>query len=241
MTGDALDIRTVSAISELTDVGDVLQEVWGTTAPLVNVELLTAIAHSGGYVAGAFDGHRMVGASVGFLADHHGERALHSHVTGVIDAMRHGGIGQAIKLHQRAWAAERSLDWITWTFDPLVRRNAWFNIAVLGADVADYLPAFYGTMTDTINAGDESDRLLMHWDLDPAPRSEPRDAIDHLTDADVTLVPTPADIVELRRTDLDAVARWRSRTREALIAAITAGRPVIGFTRGGDYVIGSAP
>ena len=97
--------------------------------------MLTAIAHSGGYVAGAFDGTRMVGASVGFLADHHGDQALHSHITGVVDPMRHAGVGRAIKLHQRRWAAERELRSITWTFDPLVRRNAWFNIAVLGADV----------------------------------------------------------------------------------------------------------
>ena len=237
MTGDALDIRTLSAISELTDVGDVLQEVWGTTAPLVNVELLTAIAHSGGYVAGAFDGHRMVGASVGFLADHHGERALHSHVTGVIDAMRHGGIGQAIKLHQRAWAAERSLDWITWTFDPLVRRNAWFNIAVLGADVDAYLPSFYGTMTDAINVGDESDRLLMAWDVTAPVLVTPRDGSGAVTSL---LVSTPLDVVELRRTDPFAVNRWRAETREALTSALDAGHRVHGFTREGAYVIGSS-
>ena len=237
MTGDALDIRTVSAISDLTDVGDVLQEVWGTTAPLVNVELLTAIAHSGGYVAGAFDGHRMVGASVGFLADHHGERALHSHVTGVIDAMRHGGIGQAIKLHQRAWAAERSLDWITWTFDPLVRRNAWFNIAVLGADVDAYLPSFYGTMTDAINVGDESDRLLMAWDVTAPVLVTPRDGCGAVTSL---LVSTPLDVVELRRTDPFAVNRWRAETREALTSALDAGHRVHGFTREGAYVIGSS-
>ena len=237
MTGDELDIRTVSAISELTDLGDVLQEVWGTTAPLVNVELLTAIAHSGGYVAGAFDGHRMVGASVGFLADHHGERALHSHVTGVIDAMRHGGTGQAIKLHQRAWAAERSLDWITWTFDPLVRRNAWFNIAVLGADVDAYLPSFYGTMTDAINVGDESDRLLMAWDVTAPVPIAPRDGSGAATSL---LVSTPPDVVELRRTDPSAVNRWRAETREALTSALDAGHRVHGFTREGAYVIGSS-
>ena len=237
MTGDGLDIRTVSAISELTDVGDVLQEVWGAAAPLVNVELLAAIAHSGGYVAGAFDGHRMVGASVGFLADHHGERALHSHVTGVLDAMRHSGIGQAIKLHQRAWAAERRLDWITWTFDPLVRRNAWFNIAVLGADVDAYLPSFYGTMNDAINVGDESDRLLMAWYVTAPVPIAPRDG-SHVDTS--LLVPTPPDIVELRRTDPSAVSRWRVETREALTSVLDAGHRVHGFTREGAYVIGSS-
>ena len=236
MTADSVQIRTVSEISELTEVGNVLQQVWGTSVPLVNVELLAAIAHSGGYVAGAFDGHRMVGASVGFLADHHGERALHSHVTGVVDAMRHGGIGQAVKLHQRAWAADHELDWITWTFDPLVRRNAWFNIAILGADVDAYLPSFYGTMTDAINVGDESDRLMMAWDVtDPLPCG-PRDGSGA---ASPLLVPTPPDIVELRRRDPLAVGRWRAETRWALIGALDAGHRVLGFTRDGAYVIGS--
>ena len=236
MTADSVEIRTVSEISELTEVGNVLQQVWGTSVPLVNVELLAAIAHSGGYVAGAFDGYRMVGASVGFLADHHGELALHSHVTGVVDAMRHGGIGQAVKLHQRAWAADHELDWITWTFDPLVRRNAWFNIAILGADVDAYLPSFYGTMTDSINVGDESDRLMMAWHVTAPVPVAPRDG----NDVDTTLlVPTPPDIVELRRTDPSEVGRWRAETRKALIGALDAGHRVLGFTRDGAYVIGS--
>jgi predicted GNAT superfamily acetyltransferase len=212
-----------------------MQRVWGTRAPLVNVELLTAISHSGGYVAAAFADDRMVGASVGFLADHHGDAALHSHITGVVDSMRHAGIGRAIKLHQRAWAAERRLRWITWTFDPLVRRNAWFNIAVLGADVDAYLPSFYGEMTDAINAGDESDRLLMAWDVTAPVPTRPRQGDDV---PDPILVPTPADVVELRRTDPQSVAAWRSETREALTRALAAGRHVVGFTRDGSYVIG---
>jgi predicted GNAT superfamily acetyltransferase len=238
VTAGSIEIRTVSAISELTDVGDLLQEVWGAAAPLVSAELLAAIAHSGGYVAGAFDGHRLVGASVGFLADHHGERALHSHVTGVIDARRHGGVGQAIKLHQRAWAADHDVAWITWTFDPLVRRNAWFNIAVLGADVDAYIPSFYGTMSDAINVGDESDRLVMAWDVTAPVPVTPRDGSDAECSS---LVPTPADIVELRRSDPTSVGRWRAETREALIRALDTGRRIVGFTRDGNYVIGEHP
>ena len=68
-----------------------------------------------------------------------------------------------MKLHQRAWAADHGLAWVTWTFDPLVRRNAWFNIGVLGAEVHEYLVDFYGPIDDSINAGDESDRLLVAW------------------------------------------------------------------------------
>lgn len=236
MTDPSISVRSLSTRREFDEHGVLMQEVWGTSTPLVNVEMLTALAHSGGYVSAAFADDRMVGASVGFLADHHGELALHSHVTGVVASMRHAGIGRTIKLHQRAWAAERGLRWITWTFDPLVRRNAWFNIAVLGADVDAYLPSFYGEMTDAINAGDESDRLLMAWDVTAPVPTRPREG-DGVTDP--ILVPTPADVVELRRTDPHAVATWRSETRAALTGALAAGRRVLGFTRDGSYVIGS--
>jgi predicted GNAT superfamily acetyltransferase len=238
VSSPSIEVRSISTRSEFDEHGALMQDVWGTSTPLVNVELLTALAHSGGYVAAAFADDRMVGASVGFLADHHGEPALHSHVTGVVASVRHAGIGRAIKLHQRAWAAERRLRWITWTFDPLVRRNAWFNIAVLGADVDAYLPSFYGEMTDAINAGDESDRLLMAWDVTAPLPTVPRQGDDV---ADPILVPTPDDVVELRRSDPQAVAMWRSTTRAALTSALEAGGRVVGFTRDGAYVIGSAP
>ncbi len=202
-----IDVRTITSRSEFDDHDALMQSVWGVPAPLVTIEMLTAISHSGGYVAGAFDRDRMVGASVGFLADHHGELALHSHITGVVDSMRHAGIGRAMKLHQRMWAAERGLRWITWTFDPLVRRNAWFNIAILGADVEAYLPSFYGPMTDAINAGDESDRLLLAWNVQAPIPAHPREGSGT---ADAVLVPTPSDIVELRRSDPAESSRWRT-------------------------------
>src|SRR5437763_17197337 len=53
-----------------------------------------------------------------------------------------------------------------WTTDPLIRRNAYFNLAKLGAEAPQYLVDFYGEMRDAFNAGDESDRLLIRWRLD---------------------------------------------------------------------------
>ena len=75
------------------------------------------------------------------------------------------GIGRALKAHQREWAFAREVGTITWTFDPLIARNAHFNLAVLGARVTDYLVDHYGDMGDAINSGDESDRLHVAWHL----------------------------------------------------------------------------
>ena len=151
---------------DMVAVVEVFDSVWGSTPPVVTVELLTAVAHGGGYVAlaRAADG-RPVGASLGLLARHDDAPALHSHVTGLVEDVRGTGVGRALKLHQRDWAAAHGLDRIVWTFDPLVRRNAWFNLEVLGAEAREYLPSFYGTMSDAINAGDRSDRLLVVWDV----------------------------------------------------------------------------
>jgi predicted GNAT superfamily acetyltransferase len=233
-----VQVRLRRTPAELASVNAVFEQTWGTSAK-IPLELLIAVAHSGGYVAAAFRDDAVVGASVGLLARHLDRPALHSHVTAVVPTLRHAGIGSMIKQHQRTWAVARGIEWITWTFDPLVRRNAWFNISILGVEVHEYLPAFYGTMTDAINAGDESDRLHVAWDMRSDLSAAPRDGTR--LDESVTLVPTPADIVELRRTDPAAVARWRADTRLALTAALDDGRAILGFTRDGNYVIGARP
>jgi predicted GNAT superfamily acetyltransferase len=226
---DGIEIRNLHLRNELAAASEVLQQVWGSATPLVAVELLRAIEHSGGYVAGAYDHDRMVGASFGWLARHADQPALHSHVTGILPGLRHAGVGRAIKHHQRSWAAERGLEWITWTFDPLVRVNAWFNIGVLGAEVAAYLENFYGEMTDSLNANDESDRLVAAWRVSGGcPPSE---------GGRRTEVPTPPDIVSLRRTDPAEAQRWRVDVRSALKSALTEGGRIADFTREGAYII----
>ena len=98
--------------------------------------------------AAAYADEQVVGGSLGFLGRHDGPAVAaqprHRHPARASAAP---ALGRAMKLHQRAWAADHGLAWVTWTFDPLVRRNAWFNIAVLGAEVHEYLVDFYGPMT----------------------------------------------------------------------------------------------
>ena len=227
-----LDIRTLESASEMQAIVTVFSQVWGSATPLVGVELLRAVSHCGGYVAAAFDtAGNVLGASFGFLARHRGAPALHSHVTGVLPGVQHSGIGRAMKNHQRQWAADQGLEWVTWTFDPLVRRNAWFNIEVLHAEVAEYLVDFYGPMTDSVNRRDETDRLVVAW-----PTAETDDARPVTTGATVE-VATPEDIVVLRRTDPAEAHRWRLTIREELGGRLDAGWAVVGFTREGCYLL----
>jgi predicted GNAT superfamily acetyltransferase len=50
-------------------------------------------------------------------------------------------------------------------------------------------------------------------------------------------VPTPEDIVVLRRTDPEAARAWRFRVRGDLGAALEGGAQVVGFTRTGEYLV----
>jgi len=226
--GSGVVVRHLDQLDELRQIDALFGTVWGPGIPTIGVELLRALSHEGGYVAGAFREETLVGASVGFLGQHHGRLSLHSHATGVSPRARGLNVGRALKSHQREWAAERGVELITWTFDPLVRRNAWFNIGRLGALPVDYLVDFYGPMSDAINAGDASDRLLMAWEVSPTP------PITRPADDDCLLIPTPEDIESLRITDPVAARTWR--LREELLDPVSRQR-VVGFTREGDYVV----
>jgi predicted GNAT superfamily acetyltransferase len=235
---DDIEIKVVATPADLRRLVVLLNQVWGTVTPLVGVELLRALGHTGGYVAAAYSENRMVGGSLGFLGRHNGELVLHSHVTGILPGVRKTGLGRQMKLHQRTWAAEQGLDTIIWTFDPLVRRNAWFNIAVLGARVDSYLVDFYGQMADSVNGRDPSDRLLVAWSTSgPLPSADSMPPVPPGTIA----VPTPDDIVVLRRTDPADASAWRLRLREELGVPLTQGGEVVGFTRDGDYLVRPVP
>jgi predicted GNAT superfamily acetyltransferase len=247
-----VSIRAISEIADLESAFALFDEIWHPAPdnPPVTVEIMRALATEGGYVAGAFEADRLVGASIGFCGPPR-ERTLHSHIAGVSEAARGRSVGRALKLHQRAWALERGIGYITWTFDPLVRRNAWFNLVRLGARPVRYLEDFYGGMTDEINAADLSDRLLVSWDLEgspvaPAPVGDGLVALSAAADgfpdatgswAPVLLVGLPEDVETLRRASPDAARAWRLAVRETLGSLMAAGAQVVGFDKDGGYVV----
>ena len=165
-------IGELASMAELRLAHRLAAEIWGSAAdsPPITAELGRAIGHAGGYLSGAWQADaasgepdRLIGVCVGFLGR---DQSLHSHLCGVDPSARGHQIGYALKLHQRAWALRAGLAEITWTFDPLIRRNAFINLTKLGACAIQYLPDFYGVMADQLNAGDEhSDRLLVSWHL----------------------------------------------------------------------------
>lgn len=163
----SLDVRLLHAIGDMEQLLEVFGRVWGlpTGQGFVSADVLKAMEHAGCYVAAAYDDGEMVGGSMGFRGVHRGAPSLHSHVTGVVPGRQHAGLGRAVKQHQRMWAMSHGIRFVTWTFDPLVRRNAWFNLQRLGVTCDEYLVDFYGPLRDEINGNDETDRLLAVWEV----------------------------------------------------------------------------
>lgn len=224
-------VRELRGLAEMDALRRTAGIVWGgAAADMVSSDFLMALAHAGGYIAGAFRNDEMVGCSFGILAEHDGEWCLHSHITGVVPDRQNSGVGARLKFHQRDWALHKGLTAITWTFDPLVRRNGWFNLRRLGARAVEYHVDFYGALNDDINGSGETDRLLAWWDVDPS-RST-----NHEPTTPVIEVPTPDDIVALRRTDPVAAHDWRHSMRDRL-APLLDTYDVVGMNDNGDYIL----
>ncbi|MFH8591796.1 GNAT family N-acetyltransferase [Streptomyces rimosus] len=245
-------VRELHLMEDFEAVSLLYADIWGSEpgdSP-ISGEIMRALSHAGNYVAGAYEGGRLVGASVAFLGEPIGT-SLHSHITGAVMGR---GVGLALKMHQRQWALARRLTRITWTYDPLIRRNAYFNLVKLGARPEEYLTSFYGAMDDAINGGDESDRVLAAWYLtEPTPSplevtELPTGAAHRVlnreghpeiakTDAETVLIDLPDDIEALRRTDPGAARAWRLAVRETLGDLLTEGARVVGLHERRRYVI----
>ena len=133
------------------------------------------------------------------------------------------------------WAKENNYKEITWTFDPLVARNAKLNILKLGVDISAYYPNFYGDMPDELNAGDESDRVMASLKVvgdTPTSRS-----MISTPDKSAVLIAIPDDIVAIRGKDLAENLRWRRSVRDEFVSALARGGKVIGFSTNNEYVV----
>jgi predicted GNAT superfamily acetyltransferase len=258
------DLAALKAAAEL------YQHVWQTEtrAAPVSPDLMRALSHAGGYVAGAYDGDRLVAASLAFHTDG-SEAGLHSHISAVLPDVQGRDVGLALKLHQRAWALEHGLKTIGWTYDPLLRRNAWFNVTKLGARAVGYLVDFYGVMDDAQNIGDESDRAVALWSLEAdhvvqsAGGNRPTIDVESLLrggaclalrDDDGTprtmplpagtrqvLVQIPADIQTMRGADPRLARSWREASRAVLEPLLAGPYVATGFSRSGCYLLEEIP
>lgn len=240
---------------EIVEASVLIDAIWGPASGLPT-NMIRAIQHAGGYVAGAFEDRELLGASVAIRGRMADSDVLHSHITGVRNPGQ--GVGYLLKQHQRAWCRDQGLDAITWTFDPLVARNGWFNLTKLGAVGQDYLPDHYGAMDDPINRGDATDRILAWWPTSPVPTRAATGTVQPPTmllacddtgrpvvtgadldpDAPAYAVSVPLDIDGLRAATPHRAAEWRTAVRNTMGAAMSCGYVVTGMPTKGVYHLG---
>lgn len=201
------------------------RQVWpGNETEIVPVHMLLAAVHNGGLVIGAYKNGSftpMIAADMkdiiglestfpdpsvellgfvygfpGLYLTPDGPRAKHcSHMLGVHPHARNQGIGFALKRAQWQLVRHQGLDRITWTYDPLLSRNAHLNIARLGAVCNTYLRNEYGKLRDALNEGLPTDRFQVDWWVN-TPRvanrlsKRPRMPLDlaHFLDAEVKII-----------------------------------------------------
>ena len=261
-----MHIHDVHDLAGLGAVAGLFGSLWGdeaTTHP-APLDVLIALTHAGHQVCAARREGELIGAGLCVTTPDPG--LTYSMLLAV--APRHrgehgaGGVGTALKHHQRAWALGVGASTMRWTFDPLVRHNAWFNLVRVGARVSAYERDFYGEMTDALNAGDRSDRWVVDWDLgavspvgagtgvhthagappgtEPPIDSQVRDLGPDGLPAVRELgrrvwVRIPRDILEIRRTSTRDTLAWRLTTRAWLGDPVAAGARVLGISRSGWY------
>lgn len=251
-------IEAVESVAGLRRVADLFSRVWDAPqAPPMPHDIMRSLVHSGGRVHAAVRDDRLVGAAVAVFGPPIGA-SCYSLIAGVSPGAEGAGIGFALKLAQRAWALQVGAGQMIWTFDPLLRRNAMFNISRLGAVGTEYLVDFYGQVADGVN-DPETDRLGVTWNLRAPLPGPAAPAGEEVTDTILTAGPggepapgtvpqdgtgprlvrcwIPEDILALRRTNPALARGWRLAVREALSNAVDDGYQVTAVLRTGWYIL----
>ncbi len=228
-------IRPCQSREELAACVTLQKEIWGYAENEVYpLRLLINLPKIGGHVLGAFTAQ---GEAVGFVASmpawHGRKRHFHSLSLGVLPEHEDRGLGQALKLAQRAESLKASIACIEWTFDPLKPKNSYFNLVRLGAIVRRYLPDHYGHVQSRLQQGLPSDRLVAEWWLKSArvrralagkpPRAgkkKPR-----------AVVEVPLNVGELADTRPGEARAVQQRVREELMRNFSRKLAITGFER----------
>jgi predicted GNAT superfamily acetyltransferase len=198
-------IRVLETPDEMVTVEGLQSLVWSSPdIEVVPKDMLLAVVHNGGLAIGAFVEDKLIGAVFGFPGFYRtpdGPRLKHhSHLLAVHPDWRSKGVGFALKRAQWQMVRKQGIDRITWTYDPLLSRNAHLNIARLGAVCNTYLCSEYGEMRDGLNVGLPSDRFQVDWWLNTkrverrlGRRSRPALTLEHYRTAEAALLAARTD------------------------------------------------
>ena len=245
-------IRLLRSNEDCNACVELQRHVWGfEQGEIVPSTLLHAVGYVGGLVAGAFDSkNTLLGFVFGITGVRDGQLAHWSHMLGVHESARNLGVGRMLKEYQRATLAAMDVTRIYWSFDPLMAKNAHFNINRLGATVTEYVPDMYGTTASPLHLGMATDRLIVRLDTPPSPRSTMKIGSDHglpiltpfprLNDVtlsvgdwspDVVLIEMPTEVLQVLERSPSSAQTWRLAVRDHFRWALKRGYSVTGVHR----------
>jgi predicted GNAT superfamily acetyltransferase len=161
-------IKPLTKLAEFEACVAIQREVWSHgDLDITPVHQFCISFHTGAILLGAFSGGTLAGYVYSFPAVVEGRFCQHSHHLAVLPRHQGMGLGRSLKWAQRDEALRRGCSLITWTYDPLLARNANLNLRTLGAMGGIYLRNFYGfTPALVLDDGVPTDRLLVEWRID---------------------------------------------------------------------------
>ena len=254
----AIVIRDIESFEEMRAVEELQKEVWEfADLDVVPRTILIASREVGAVLVGAYDGPALVGFVYGFPGYENGQSVHHSHMLAVKPEYRSSHLGYKLKLAQRDRVLAQDINQITWTFDPLQSRNAYFNFAKLGVIADGYRVDFYGAATSSFLHQAGTDRLWVSWLIDSErvrERLKDERKLSNLPDGTRPLIEVgtdlapkitespdlqgeylaieiPANINALQVERPELAVEWRKATRWAFSHAMTQGYLVAEFYR----------
>ena len=226
-------IRPLTKFEEFDRCVALQDEVWGyEPADRMTQKVFLLASRIGGQVLGAFAGDTLAGYAMSLPGVRNGHAYLHSHHLGVLEEFRDLGVGRRLKLAQRDDALARGFELMEWTFDPLEIKNAYLNVAKLGAIIRRYKRDFYGPSSSPLQGGLPTDRVYAEWWLrsDRVQRilagERPEVEVDKA-------VEVPHEIYDWKASAMhrDAARHLQSRNAQALENAFANGLAVLGYER----------
>lgn len=224
-------IVTLHTAAQRQQAAELYRSVFGYDHPSygINPRLLAGLITNGGSAVGALDHEdRLGGFAYGFLGTDGTETYHYSQAAVVAAGHQSRGLGRRLKLAQREVALDTGITTMRWAYDPILTRNAHFNLDVLGASGVSFHPELYGEPG--------SDRIMINWDLsadpgphrlvEPVPEPAAGGRIDWgtpITDGDRILLPLPTDLSTLRSHDPIRAADLASTLRRALVTIFADG------------------
>ena len=254
--------RDLATLEEFGKVVELEAAIWGPGyTDVVPAPILGVSVHRGGILIGAFherDG--MIGFVYSLPGIKNGRATQWSHMLGVVDAYRSGGVGHRLKMLQRDRTLAMGLDLIEWTYDPMQAMNAHLNFTKLGVVVTEYLENAYGESASPLHKGNPTDRFVAEWWVRQPPRGDDFSGAipaNQLTpagdwpecgaprtdlDAPKISVTIPMGFTEMLSRAPDLARSWRLQTRALFTAYFSRGYTAVSFAldraaRKGSYLL----